>query len=296
MNPFHINRELSRELEEFPYIHEFALRKNTSIQLDSFNPTTSNHLRIYYIMDGKFEWIINERHQILYPGDVAIVLPGQTLMGQKGFLDIGSLCWIHIQIERIEALKGMIFGGWSGLSASESLTISKILHNSKTIVLVKMNAAIQILRSIYVELFQQQIGYATRVNHLIDELLILIARQTTHQNNLRRDFPQTFMKLEESLRQNLAHQWTVEEMAAMVGLGTTAFSEKVKKYTGFSPLNYIINLRISEAIKQLKRSDSPVTTIALDTGFYSSQHFSTTFKKLTGYTPGEFRKMNSQNQ
>jgi AraC-like DNA-binding protein len=79
-------------------------------------------------------------------------------------------------------------------------------------------------------------------------------------------------------------------MAAMIGLGTTAFSEKVKNYTGFSPLNYLINIRISEAIKLLRRQEMSITTIALETGFYSSQHFSTTFKKLTGYTPIEFRK------
>ncbi|MCZ8216784.1 MAG: AraC family transcriptional regulator, partial [Cyclobacteriaceae bacterium] len=107
-----------------------------------------------------------------------------------------------------------------------------------------------------------------------------------------RDFPHVFIKLEGALRQNLAHQWTVEEMAAMVGLGTTAFTEKVKNYTGFSPLNYLINIRISEAVKLLRKSDINITNVALDTGFYSSQHFATTFKKLTGYTPGEFRKRN----
>ena len=138
----------------------------------------------------------------------------------------------------------------------------------------------------------QEIGYVTRVNQLIDELLILTARHLTRQDNSRRDFPQTFMKLEQSLRENLSHQWTVEEMAALVGLGTTAFSEKVKNYTGFSPLNYLINIRISEAIKLLKRPDVHVTDIALDVGFYSSQHFATTFKKLTGYTPSDFRKKN----
>jgi AraC-like DNA-binding protein len=57
-------------------------------------------------------------------------------------------------------------------------------------------------------------------------------------------------------------------------------------------LNYLINIRISEAIKLLKKKDVTITDIALDTGFYSSQHFSTTFKKLTGYTPSEFRKNN----
>ena len=76
----------------------------------------------------------------------------------------------------------------------------------------------------------------------------------------------------------------------LVGLGHTAFSEKVKNYTGFSPLNFLINIRISKALNLLKRKDVSVTDIALDTGFYSSQHFATTFKKLTGYSPRDFRK------
>jgi AraC-like DNA-binding protein len=103
------------------------------------------------------------------------------------------------------------------------------------------------------------------------------------------------LKLEQALRRNLAYQWTVEEMATLFGLGTTAFTEKVKNYTGFSPLNYLINIRISEAIKLLKQPNGNFTNIALETGFYSSQHFSTTFKKLTGYTPGQFRKQNVPN-
>jgi AraC-like DNA-binding protein len=148
----------------------------------------------------------------------------------------------------------------------------------------------QLFQNLQAEFVNQEIGYMARVNQLIDELFILTARQLTRQNNSRRDFPQTFMKLEQSLRANLSHQWTLEEMAALVGLGTTAFSEKVKNYTGFSPLNYLINIRISEAIKLLKRRDVHVTDIALDVGFYSSQHFATTFKKLTGYTPSDFRK------
>jgi AraC-like DNA-binding protein len=229
---------------------------------------------------------------MLYPGDLAIILPGQTFHGQDNLLNIGALYWIHIGIERIEDRR-MVLGNWSGLSQSESHTISRILQHNNTPVLVKVKEAVQILQSLHSELGQQQIGYATRVNHLIDDLLILLARQSTYQNNLRRDFPTTFMKLEQALRQNLSHQWTVDEMAAMVGLGTTAFNEKVKGYTGFPPMHYLINIRISEAMKMLRKPDMNLTAIALETGFYSSQHFSTTFKKLTGYTPGEFRKQSS---
>ena len=148
----------------------------------------------------------------------------------------------------------------------------------------------KVWESLEIEFFSKEMGYRTRINHLIDELLITAVRHLSKQDNLRKDFPQTFLKLEQTLRENLSDPWTVEEMAGLVGLGTTSFTEKVKAFSGFSPLNYLINIRISEAIKLLNRKDLSLTDIALETGFYSSQHFSSTFKKLTGYTPREFRK------
>lgn len=290
MNQYILQQGSSKELQPFSRIAEFALKKNNSIQLNSLYATATDNLRIYYVVEGKFEWIINHQHHILFPGDLAFILPGQTFSGEENVLNIGSLYWLHVQIERLNTPGEMLLSKWSGLSEHEGLTVAKMLLLQNSPVLLEMKEAAGILHNIEYELFHEEIGYCTRVNQLVDELFILIARQSTRQNNLRHDFPQTFMKLEQSLRQNLAHQWTVDEMAALMGLGTTAFTEKVKRYTGFSPQNYLINLRITEAIRMLKGQQVNVTDIALDTGFYSSQHFSTTFKKLTGYTPGEFRK------
>jgi len=295
MNQFLLQRESSKELHAFKHILEFAFKKCSTIQLNSLAVTETKSVRIYYIIDGKFEWVIDGQHYILYPGDLAVILPGKRFGGKKDFLDIGTLAWIHLDLEAVQPSGKIVFGDWSNLSESESLTIGKILSVNNTPVIFKLKEAWKILQELEVEIFIQEIGYHTRVNQLLDALFILIARQSTRQNNSRRDFPQTFMKLEQALRQNLEHQWTVDEMAALVGLGTTAFTEKVKSYTGFSPLNYLINIRISEAIKLLKRHDMNVTDIALSIGFYSSQHFSTTFKKLTGYTPGDFRKKDKPN-
>jgi AraC-like DNA-binding protein len=289
---FTLRQGYSKELEAFPHINEFVLRKNNTIQLDSFMVSPCSNLRIYCVIEGKFEWLINQQHQILYPGDIALVLPGHEIGGSKGYLDIGTLFWLHVQVEKMPADGRMILGKWSHLSDSERLTIGRILLLNNLPVL-KMKEVAAILHEMHLETRNQEIGYLTRFNHMLDSLLIIIARQSSGQGNSRRDFPRTFMKLEQALRENLAHQWTVEEMAGLVGLGTTAFTEKVKSYTGFSPLNYLINIRISEAIKLLKRPGGNVTNIALETGFYSSQHFSTTFKKLTGHTPGEFRKRNT---
>jgi AraC-like DNA-binding protein len=281
-----------KELHPFPHIHEFAFKKINTIQLDSFKKQVSPCLRIYYISEGRFEWNIENQVYILYPGDLAIILPGQSFGAEKDFFDIGTLSWLYLLIEDEGLAEKLIIGSWSRLTGSERISISRVLNHISSPIIPRLKEAGAIFQTLLHEFVRQELGYSARIHHLVDELVILISRYLSRQNSSQRDFPKTFMKLEQNLRQNLSHQWSVEEMAAQVGLGTTAFSEKVKNFTGFSPVNYLINIRISEAIKLLKRADINVTDIALDTGFYSSQHFATTFKKLTGYTPSEFRKKN----
>lgn len=295
MNHFLLQQGSSKELRLFPHILELGIKKNISIQLGSFPVSATGGIRIYCVMEGKFEWTIQQQQYVLYPGDAVLILPDQSFGSESGILEIGTFAWIQLSVQKLESGE-IIAGKWSGLSENESIAIGKILQLNHSPVLLKFNEAGRILKSIQSELFSQEIGYQASVNHQLDDLFIQITRHLTRQSNPGRDFPKTFMNLEQALRQNLSHHWTVEEMAALVGLGTTLFNEKVKNYSGFSPINYLINIRISEAIKMLKRPDISLTDIALDTGFYSSQHFSTTFKKLTGYTPSEFRKNHLKEQ
>jgi AraC-like DNA-binding protein len=296
MNQFMLQKGSSAELDPFGHILEFAIKKNSAIQLNSFTEEITDSIRIYFILDGRFEWMIDDQYHILYPGDFILIQEGTKFGGQKGVMDIGTLCWLHIAVNKFVTGEELLFGNWSHLPKHEMIAIQNILRHRNTPVLSRVKEAGRILDQLKFELFNQQIGSHTRVNQLLDELFIFIARKLTQQNNTHRDFPQTFMNLEQELRNNLSHQWTVEEMAAMVGLGTTTFTEKVKNYSGFSPLNYLITIRITEATKLLKKQHLSVTDIALATVFYSSQHFATTYKKLNGYTPRDFRRKNTPNE
>jgi len=289
MNPYLLQKGLSKELDLFPHILEFGLKKTQTIRLASLPVEKSDSFSIYYIWEGRYDWNINDHPYILYPSDLAMILPGQPFGSPRGILDIGTYSWITLDVKETDKT----FGPWSGFSPTESRSIQKILWLNSIPVAANMKETGKLFQQLAQELHLQEIGFQTRVHQLTDALLILTARQLIHQNHSQRDFSGSFMKLEQELRKNLSHQWAVEEMAALVGLGTTAFTEKVKSYTGFSPLNYLINIRISEAIKLLKQTETHLTDIALETGFYSSQHFSTTFKKLTGYTPSQFRKDNT---
>ncbi|HTE28548.1 helix-turn-helix domain-containing protein [Flavitalea sp.] len=288
MISFLLNRT-NKELVPFPHVAEFALTKCNTIQFDSLPVTSKPTLRLYYVFQGKFNWVLGKQSHILYPGDLAIALPGMLFGGVNNYFNIGTVTWIDIDVAKSPGDHGIFPGTWCNLSSTEKAIIKKIfrLHYKP---ILNLPAAGNLLQNIRAELVSSEIGHFMRVNQLLNELLILLARTLSRQKNTHRDYPVVFMKLEKSLRENLSHQWTVDEMASLVGLGHTAFSEKVKNFTGFSPLNFLINIRISKAVNLLRRKDFSVTDIALDTGFYSSQHFATTFKKLTGYSPRDFRK------
>ncbi|WP_432708145.1 helix-turn-helix transcriptional regulator [Pedobacter sp.] len=290
MNQFLLQQSKSRELERFPHLVEFALKRINTLQLDEFYQEAPDLVRVYYIIEGKFEWQVQDQNHTLYPGDVLLVLPKQKLTGQERILNVGTLCWLKIKVSNHANKPTM--SPWSGLTHPDIQTIWRILNVKDCRSIIKLKDAGTFFNSMYVELVNREIGHYTRINAMLAELFIQFTRNIINQRTSNRDFPQIFLKLDQTLRQDLAHQWTVEEMASIADMGTTTFTEKVKNYSGFSPLNYLINIRISEAIKQLKKSDANITEIALTTGFYSSQHFATTFKKLTGYTPSQFRKKN----
>ncbi|MBX3240919.1 MAG: helix-turn-helix transcriptional regulator [Chitinophagaceae bacterium] len=294
MNQYFLTKE-SQELVPFPHILEFAFKKSNTVQFDSLKKNVSEFLRFYYVVDGRLSWVIDGNHCILYPGDLAVILPGQIFGGERDLMEPGTVFWIEIQLG-LERQDGRLsLGKWCLFTENECRAISRVLFSNNSPVVSKFREAGNILQTMQAEFQSQEIGFTTRINQLLHDLIILTTRHLTSQNSSRRDFPQSFIKLEQTLRDNLSHQWTVDEMAVLMALGATAFSERVKNFTGFSPLNYLINIRISEAIKLLKQSDRSVTDIALEVGFYSSQHFATTFKKLTGYTPSEFRKNNNDN-
>ena len=91
------------------------------------------------------------------------------------------------------------------------------------------------------------------------------------------------------LKNNLAKKWTLEEMASHNEVGITTLIQLVKEYSGYTPANYLIFLRLEAAKKMLLETSKKLTEIAFDSGFYSSQHFSSTFSKWVGIAPKEFR-------
>ncbi|HHV11507.1 MAG TPA: helix-turn-helix transcriptional regulator [Clostridiales bacterium] len=74
------------------------------------------------------------------------------------------------------------------------------------------------------------------------------------------------------------------------GISRSHLSREFKKITGFSPKEYLIQIRISQAKLLLRGSSISIDDISSAIGFHDTAHFIQTFKKAEGITPLKFRK------
>ena len=92
------------------------------------------------------------------------------------------------------------------------------------------------------------------------------------------------------MRQNTEQELDLEELAQQYNVGYSYFRKMFKKYTGVSPGQYHLQLRIIRAKELLVSTDKSIKEISLDLGFQTIHYFSLIFKKKVGVNPSEFRR------
>lgn len=82
-----------------------------------------------------------------------------------------------------------------------------------------------------------------------------------------------------------------EEVSVSLGMGYSRFRKLFKLYFGVPPGQYILNIQIANAKELLTNSDRQIQEIAWETGFENPDYFTAAFRRITGFSPAEYRKM-----
>lgn len=88
---------------------------------------------------------------------------------------------------------------------------------------------------------------------------------------------------------DVAHGWTVETLAAAVGMSRTRFAERFRELVGSSPIAYIADWRLQRALNLLADRSLPVKAVAHRIGYRSAAAFTRAFSERFGYSPKERR-------
>lgn len=82
---------------------------------------------------------------------------------------------------------------------------------------------------------------------------------------------------------------TIEYLAKTANLSNYYFIRQFKERVGLTPHQFQIQNRVRAAQKRINQ-DFPLTSVALDTGFYDQSHLIREFYKLMNLTPSDYKK------
>ncbi len=81
----------------------------------------------------------------------------------------------------------------------------------------------------------------------------------------------------------------LEDVANSAGTHPVHLARVFRQFHHCTVGEYVRQLRIEFACREVSLTDRPLTEIAVAAGFYDQSHFSRTFKHTVGLTPSEYR-------
>ena len=145
------------------------------------------------------------------------------------------------------------------------------------------------------EVTEGQPGYTTVVQRLSEVLFVQVVR--VWANHTAQDHGLLAALTDRRLGAALAaiHErpsahWTLESLSRRAAMGRSAFAEQFRKTVSLTPLQYVTLWRVNHAKLLLVESRLSLEQIAERVGYDPGSSFSRAFKKITGMSPGAYRR------
>ncbi len=176
---------------------------------------------------------------------------------------------------------------WIGFRGNygEILLENGILSKEKPTLDIGINSS---LVHLFQEMFEiakrEQSGFQPKLTGSVIRLLaycLSYSQQRSHGSETE----QLVQKARMMMVDNLFGSLEMEDISTALGISYTHFRSIFKDYTGQSPYQYYLNLKINKAKELLESGDFAVKEVAHDLSFENQYYFSRLFKKKTGVSP-----------
>ena len=142
---------------------------------------------------------------------------------------------------------------------------------------------------LYDLVLQETPGFQQVCSGLVIQLLGLIVAFKKHQNFSGKYIEQVIQKIRFHMHEHTEHEIDLAGMAGDYQIGYSYFRKMFKRYTGVSPHQYQLGLKVLRAKELLLTTDKSIKEISYQLGFHSIHYFSRFFKDRTGVSPTKIR-------
>jgi AraC-like DNA-binding protein len=276
-------------IDDFSCIREFGHERYVNIQSSTLRMHYNKGIEICFVKKGRYNWTVDGKDYAVLPGEGFVTCPWQFHGSTQGVIDLGEIVWLVLTPQQF--LNDGLFKmqPWTTFTPEEEAEIGNTLALNNNPIIPNGHGLEDLFVKLNQELTQRPFGFQAKIRHLLEDILLSVVRLIKCRDYQAANTEIWVSRFKELLEEDLSRNWQLLEMAEAFDMGTTSLSEKVKRLTGYPPKSYLIHLRIEQAKRLLRQPTKSLTAIALECGFYSSQHFANTFRKWTGCTPSQYR-------
>jgi AraC family transcriptional regulator len=103
--------------------------------------------------------------------------------------------------------------------------------------------------------------------------------------------PWQLRRVLEFFEAHFAEDIGLQELADLVGLSQSQFARAFKASTGAPPYRWFVAARIKRAQELLLQGRASLADVSILTGFADQSHFTKAFRRVTGTSPGQWRRI-----
>lgn len=244
----------------------------TRPKLPTYRPRGRIDFQIIYIAAGKAHFFLDGQDVVVNAGYMVLYQPKEMQRYVYYGVDQTEVFWVH-------------FTGSEVKNILKSYGIPLTGHVFYT---GKFPEYQKLFQDMIQELQLCRPHYEEYLSLLLRHLFILISRQLDVGPRLTEHVQNEMEAAIRHFSENYNTEIIIDDYAASMHRSTTWFIRSFKQYTGMTPMQYIISVRIANAQRLLATGDYNVTEVASIVGYDNPLYFSRLFKKRTGLAPSEY--------
>lgn len=179
--------------------------------------------------------------------------------------------------------------GFNGILADHFMREQRVLQGKCVIHVGKDESILGLYQKSFDILLSEKPGYQEIATGMIVQLLGILVACDKQKEFSSKPLEKSIQNLCFDMRSNPSKTFEIEQYAIDCHVGRDYFRNMFKKYTGMSPHQYYLNIKILRAKELLLTTNASVKEIGFLLGFQSAHYFNRCFLKKTGITPGKFK-------
>jgi AraC family L-rhamnose operon regulatory protein RhaS len=257
---------------------------------------TSHHhtgLELTLVLNGSASWNIDGRQVHTPARHLSFTWPWQVHSAWGNTLSTVEIYWLTLPVKHTpECIENPLeFAPELGLRPEENRILMQRFKQLSPTPVIKGSSLICQKFPVLVERLRKSKGLLdftsrTIILSILSEILQSSSRTTKPSDNSR----QRVKRFLQELEADPSAEWSLEEMSDHCELGRTHFNRWMRELTGETAMRHLARLRTQRAQALLQHTDQPITDIAFNCGFQTSQYFATVFRSFTGQSPQDYRR------